>query len=352
MEISFNLRTLIEKNNRVALPGIGAFYKKRTEGFFDENKNSFFPPKEDISFNYNPKEISTSDEISDAESNFIRSLTDKVKEAFSNSGEITIENLGNLKKKGDVIVFEKTVDQYSFNSSFFGLPVLTLPKEEVKQEYIPPTITEPQENNTGFSLAEQALSVAVEDTYLQEEQTKPKTWLYVLLTLVILALGAFAFYQYRPDIVEDAWKQVYPDPKPATVPAVIAVDTDSLNKQIADSIYKEQINIEEELKNQGLDAERVKDSATITIETKPITNKATMRYEIVISAWRTESKALSEIKRLKTLGIDAHIVENAGGIMEKISVGSFYNRADAEKELKRIKEEINPEAFIFVIPDK
>lgn len=347
MEISFNLRTLIEKNNRVPLPGIGAFYKKRTEGFFDENKNSFFPPKEDISFHYNPNELNDSGEVSDAENGFIGSLTDKIKEAFSNSGEISIENLGKLKKKGDVIVFEKSVD---LNSSFFGLPVLVIPKEELKQVPVPVTITESTENNTNFSLAEQALSVAIEDNYIPEEETRPKTWLYILLTLIILALGGFAVYQYRPDLVENAWKEVYPYPKPAATAPVVIADTDSLNKQIADSIYKEQIDIEEELKKQGLNAEKVKDSATIIIEAKPITNKATTRYEIVISAWRTESKALSEIKRLKAFGIDAHVVRDSDDSMKKISVGSFYHMADAEKELKKIKQEINPEAFIFVIP--
>ncbi|ADY52473.1 Sporulation domain-containing protein [Pseudopedobacter saltans DSM 12145] len=351
MEIPLNLRALIEKNNRVILPGIGAFYKKRTEGFFDENRNSFYPPKEDISFSYNLIERADQSSYSEAEVNFITSLTDKAKESISKSGEFYLKDLGNLKRKGDVIVFEKTLDQHNFNSSFFGLPVLDLPKEEPKPVLIPESVsviaTTPYVNtNQGFSLAEQALSVSMEsESEPVVSESKSKIWLFSFLILIILGLGGFAFYQFNPQIVDNVWKQLNPDQKINTAPpTVVKIDSDSLDKQIADSIYNQ--NIETELANQGFEAEKLKDSADISIQKRTVPNPNGIRYEIIISAWRTEAKALSELKKLRANGIDAHIVDDAGGLMIKISAATLYSKEDAEKELRRIREELNPEAFI------
>lgn len=350
MEIPFNLRALINKHNRVALPGIGAFYKKRTEGFFDEHRNCFFPPKEDISFSYNANENSDPHLETETELNFVSTLTQKIKEAIIQSGEFGIEDLGNLKKKGDVIVFEKTLDQHNFNSSFFGLPTLEIPKEEVKETQViissPSPVnlsTESESISTNFSLAEQAMSVSVASPKEEIEEPKFRTWLYVILCLIILGLGGFAFYQFRPDIADNIWKQLYPEPKPKMITPALAIDSDSINKQLADSIYDN--HIEAELANQGFQAEKVKDSTDVTIQPRTVPNQHSIRYEIIISAWRTEAKAQSELQKLRANGIDAHIVDD-DGLMIKISAATLYSKEEADKELKRIREELNPEAFI------
>ena len=342
MEIPFNLRTLLEKNSQVVLPGIGVFYKKRTEGFFDENRNSFFPPKEDITFNYNPNAIDT-ETASEKENSFIANLAKTINEAIFGTGEIAIEGLGNLKKKGDVIVFEKTIAQDNINSSFFGLPVLSLPEEKVEPQIAVPNVVTPLQTAENFSLAEQALSVSLADTQLEEENLKSITWLYVLLSLIILALGAFAVYQYQPSIIDDIRNQLNPEPKKVIVP-VATIDTDSISKQIADSIYNQEI--EAELKKQGFEAEKAKDSVDVSIQTKVVPKKNATRYEIIVSAWKSESKALTVLKNLKENGIDAHIVKDSSRLMPyKISVATLYTIEQREKELKRVREELNPEAF-------
>ncbi|MFD1631574.1 SPOR domain-containing protein [Pseudopedobacter beijingensis] len=350
MKTPLNLRALIDKNHRIILSGIGVFYKKRTEAIFDENRNSFSPPREDIGFSYNLSESNDDyGNLSTQEITYITELSADLKAQLRENGSADIANLGKLKRKGDVVVFEKLSDSEDFNNSFFGLPTLKIEKDSasVNHNTTASVTPEPVKNEESFSLAEQALSVATpQEDMDNEEPAKSKTWLYIFLIIVILALSGSALYLYRPDLVAKAIEQVNQLTSSKQIeekqqPAVI----DSLAKLKADSIYNEQINIEQELKDSGFEAERVKDSTSISIEPKPATNKPSIRYEIIISAWRTEAKALTELKRLRANGIDAHILDD-GGLLVKISAASFYNKEEAEKELKRIQEEINSEAFI------
>jgi len=51
------------------------------------------------------------------------------------------------------------------------------------------------------------------------------------------------------------------------------------------------------------------------------------------------------VKQLKSYEINAYILDDKDGPMVKISGATLYNDAEAEKELQRIRKEINPEAY-------
>ncbi len=345
MEISFNIKDLLQKNDQVVLPGLGAFYKNRIEGFFDEAKNTFFPPKETIEFTSSQANhpsgsnplisfISRSKNVSTTTAAY---LLDKQVEEFkknlNETGEVNFEDIGKLKLRGTEIIFEAEESEKTCHS-FFGLPAFTLPNTELDN-----TAQEPE---TNFTLAEQALSTAVSDEELLESKPKSRIWLYILLSIIIVALSLSTLYLLRPDIFS-SFLNIYHQPKiKNTVPVTIPEDRE---KEIADSIYNSN-NIAQSLEANGFEVENIKDTAKITVDKKIVPNKSNIRYEIIIAAWKTRPKAEAHLKKLKESGIDAHIVDDAEGTYYKISAATLYNQQDAEVELNRIKKELNPEALI------
>ena len=343
MEISFNIKDLLQNNNQVFLPGLGVFYKNRIEGFFDEAKGSFFPPQETIefttseTFNVNEEDNSLITFICDSKNvsrtsaaYLLTKHIEDLKKKFKETGELTFEDIGKLKLQDSKIVLEAEESDKT-GTSFFGLPVFTLPKNEAENAIS----SLPNEN---FTLAEQALSTAVSD---EELTTKPKSksWLYIFLLVVIVALGAIYFL--RPDIYNNLFhfNQNQPEIKNET-PVITPEERETL---IADSIYKDEVV--KNLESGGFDVEKAKDSSDVTVNEKVVPNNNNIRYEIIIAAWRTRSKAEAHLKKLKENGINAHIVEDADGLLVKISAATLYNQQDAEREEKRIREELNPEAY-------
>lgn len=375
MEISFNLTDIIEKNGRVTLPGIGSFYKKRVEGFFDDARKTFFPPKETIEFSVSTQEKDLSDTISyfsnanhiseTSAHTILKQYADNLKNNLTSQGKASIKDLGVLKQEGTTIVLEGKKDLQSGLLSF-GLPPISITLPEVKEQPEDTKTATPNKEHSetsnkevfpeSYSLAEQALSVAVlpeeeEKTHEEPTSSKTRTWIHILLIIIVLLLGLQTLYLTRPEIIDDAVEKIQQQfmNKNEAPAAVIETEIEEIEIQKADSIYTE--DIEEQLKAHGFEADKVKDSADIVVisQEKNITHIPTVRHEIIVSSWQTKSKAEEEVKKLRAKGMDAHIVEDAGGLLRyKISVATFYNQNDAKEELKRILEEAShPQAYIY-----
>ena len=155
-------------------------------------------------------------------------------------------------------------------------------------------------------------------------------------------------YYTQPETFKNLFTIVNKVPKKvqATIkPQIKVADSSELKK--ADSIYN-QTDISSDLAARGFEVEKekVKDSTAISIKKKLIPKKATIRYEIIIGLYLKKNDAIKRVALLKSNGINAFIVEDSDGPMIKISTATFYDEAAANKELKRIREDINPEAFI------
>lgn len=348
MEILFNIKDLLEKSNQVVLPGLGSFSVKRIEGFFDDEKNTFFPPKETVEFSrsevtHHPEQkdvliefISSSKNISATSASYILSKhLENLKKNLQVNGEVYFQDIGKLKYQDSEITFEAENEEKLANS-FFGLPSFKLPSENKE-----PIQIEKVEIPTNFSLAEQALNASItHEELLLENKPRSKKWVYFLLAVVIIALSVSALYLYKPDIYNSIGNLNF-----INTPAVITIDSiEKRESAIADSIYRN--DVVKNLESEGFEVETVKDSADITVNQKVVPNKNNIRYEVIIAAWQTRTKAEDHLKKLRANGIDAHIVDDADGFMIKISAATLYNQKDAEKELSRIREELNPEAFI------
>jgi cell division septation protein DedD len=353
MDISFNIKDILEKHDLAILPGLGVFYKKRQDGFFDENLLVFHPPKEIIQFStVTPEEVENpvidyichTRKVSPASADYLlNQFITQLKDILAQQKELPLNGLGKLVAHDGDLVFEEE-KALETNLSYFGLPIVNIkPDAIVESKVILEDLEEEKvEEQTSFSLAEQALNASLSGSTEVKEKKKPKKWLFILIPVMLALISVFALYFFNPDLYNQYFNPNLNN-QDVKVVVPVGVTQEQQDSSLADSVYNE---IEKNAKAQGLEIEKVKDSTNVTISNKAVPNKSGIRYEIIIAAWQTRAKAEDEVKRLKANGINAFIVEDADGPMIKISAATFYNKAEADVELKRIREELNPEAFI------
>jgi hypothetical protein len=355
MDISLYIVELITLKDQVIVPGLGKFYKKRLNGFFDEKTETYYPPQQTINFtteyHHDDKLVQfISDNCAISLTTAYAQLDEYVKEikiALKN-GAFEIPNFGYLSLVKDQISFESSANSEK-NDDYFGLnpiasnlnPIQNIEKEETVLAQPEPASGKEEEL---YSLADQALLASISD-----EEKKPKNiFQYILIFIIvgIIAADAYIYYQ-QPAIFNHIFTSIGKKPEQALIPKLVVKkpipDTNAIKK--ADSIYEE-TDISADLKSRGFEVEKVKDAANVSIQKKSIPKKSDIRYEIIIGLYLKKDEAIKRVALLKSNGINAYIVEDADGPMIKISGATLYDKNEAEKELQRIREELNPEAFI------
>ncbi|WP_026902596.1 SPOR domain-containing protein [Pedobacter glucosidilyticus] len=353
MDISFNIKDILDKHSLVILPDLGVFYKKRQEGFYDDQKQAFCPPKEIIGFsNIIPEEsqnpaleyICKTRKVSMASADYLlNQFVSELRDILNQKNELPLQGLGKLIKKDEVLVFEEE-KAIETNLAYFGLPLVSLTTHNETES----TKDKHEEEELSFSLAEQALQASLPITDGTHKR-KSNRWIFIFIPVIVVLITALSLYFIRPDLYNQYFNpNLYSKDNKVVVPIGLPQENSRIgisqkDATIADSVYNE---IEKNAKAQGLEIEKIKDSTNVTISNTAVPNKSDIRYEIIIAAWQTRAKAEDQVKKLKANGINAFIVEDADGPMIKISAATFYNKAEAEAELKRVREELNPEAFI------
>ena len=362
MDISFYLVEFIISKDQVIVPGLGKFYKNRIAGFLDQKTEIYYPPQQTINFTseyfHEDKLVQFISEKSGISlTSAYAHLDEYVKDlkfAIKN-GEFEIPGLGILSTKEDSIFFE-ALKSIKINDDFFGLSPIEIKQNHLAinatEKAIPLVVklTEEKEENPGkeenYSLADQALLTAIED----EEEKKSNNVLQYVLIFIILAIvsGDTYLYYRQPETFKSLFSVAIKAPEKIQAPKenqIKVADSSELKK--ADSIYN-QSDISSDLEARGFEVEKenAKDSTAISIKKKLIPKKPTIRYEIIIGLYLKKNDAIKRVALLKSNGINAFIVEDSDGPMIKISTATFYDEAAANKELKRIREDINPEAFI------
>lgn len=344
MEISNYLVELITEKDQVIVPGLGRFFKKRKSGYYDDATKTYFPPSGEI--------VYTADYMHDDK--LVHLISQKTKTSLTSAyalldeyireikialktTDVKLKGIGILKDEhGQLTLTSET--ETNLNKTFFGLPpVDTLSPKLVGVE------------TETYSLAQQALNTALPDELLEEEPKRGAVAITMGIIAVIILAGAIGLYFAKPDIYKNLVNQIqsYTVSKPNSTitPAQPNKPTpNAVALQKADSIYDEN-DIESKLKAQGFEVEKVKDSTNVSVKPKFLPKKGDIKYEIIIGLYTRREDAVKRVSQLKANGIDAHIVDDADGPMIKISCATLYNDAEAEKELARVREELNPEAF-------
>lgn len=341
MDISPYFAKMIKTHDQVVVPGLGKFYKKRSEGFYDEETKTFYPPSTIIDFSaeyiHDDKLVQLiSQDSGSSLTSAYAALDEYVRDLKSilKSSPVVLPELGKLSLLDDKIQLA-TVTEPTLNQAYFGLPSINLDSSSFKGD-----------DDTKYSLAQQALNTAVEDD--EEEYTgKSNTVKIVLMVVFIGVLGALiALYYTKPEVYQNLAN--YFRKNKTTVPATpntSGIDPKAVAK--ADSIYdtKDPDSIEAKLKAQGFEVEKVKDSTDVSVKANQLAKPDGFRHEIIIYFCKSEKEAKDKVKFFNNNGIPAHIVSDAGGVLIKISGATLYNQKEADQELERIQNEINPQAY-------
>ncbi|MFC5284864.1 SPOR domain-containing protein [Pedobacter alpinus] len=345
MDISAYLVELIVEKDHVTVPGLGKFLKKRTNGYYDSEAKIFYPPSGEIVFStdymHDDKLVHLiSQKTASSLTNAYAILDEYIREikVALKTSSVVLKGIGELKHDDGKLLFQSEKET-NVSKAYFGLPPVDTQSERLIGK-----------DSETYSLAQQALNTSFPDEYLEDEQKRG----WVAITMGIIAVAALTaiigLYFAKPNFYKDLINQIQTTTvKPSTTPVL------PLNKQlpnveavkIADSIYNS-TDVEGNLKAQGFEVEKVKDSTNISINKKVVPAKGKFKYEIIIGLYPRREDAVKRVSQLKANGIDAHIVDDEGAgvtMMTKISGATLYNDADAEKELQRILQELNPQAY-------
>ncbi|WP_442796120.1 hypothetical protein [Pelobium manganitolerans] len=344
MEIANYLVELITEKDQVTVPGLGRFFKKRRPGYYDDANKTFFPPASEIAYSdeymHDDKLVHL---ISQKQNTPLTSayaiLDEYIREikAALKVEPVFLNGIGTLKSENGQLTLQSD-RHHALNEEFFGLPAL--------DTFSPRLVGKEAET---YSLAQQALSTALPEDY---EEEKPKRGILAIsmgIVAVVILAAVAGLYFAKPDIYKNLIKQIQTY-NPKTSPSPIAPvsppknNTAASDLQKADSIYQEN-DIESKLKAEGFEVEKAKDSANVSVKTNVLPKRGNIKYEIIIGLYTRREDAVKRVSQLKANGIDAHIVEDADGPMIKISCATLYSDAEAEKELARVREELNPQAF-------
>ena len=345
MDISPYFAELIAQKDHVIVPGLGKFYQSRISGYYDEANKSFFPPSQKIEFTAEYRHddklvqfISQKSNISLTSAYAILDEYVKDLKATLKSEPVTINALGKLEIVDDKISFSTDENTQVVNEDFFGLPVVDTLK-------IAPVIL--REEAKDYSLAQQAINTAMLD---DDEDEKPKSIIGRLILIFILFLligGAIAVFYLRPEVYQNLINKFNQNKKEQ--PATLSKDlSDAEAVQKADSVY-DSGDIEAKLKASGFEVEKAQDSTDVVVSENALPKNNGIRYEIIIGLYEKRDQAEARVKELKANGINSYIIEDADGPLIKISCAVFNTKTEANRELKRVQEELNPRAYTLPI---
>lgn len=344
MDISNYLVELIVEKDQVIVPGLGRFFKKRKPGYYNEASKTYFPPNGEIvyvaEYLHDDKLVHLISQRAKTSLTSAYAILDEyireIKLALK-TGEVTLAGIGTLISDDGVIKFTSE-KQANLNKDFFGLPAVdTLSERLVGQEA------------ETYSLAQQALNSSLPDELFEKEPKRGILAITMGIIAVVVLASIIGLYIAKPDVYKNLVNQIQTYmPKQSPTPIVPVSPKNqtpsAIALQKADSIYNNN-DIEAKLKKEGFDVEKVKDSTNVSVKTNVIAVRGDIKYEIIIGLYTRREDAVKRVSQLKANGIDAHIVDDADGPMIKISCATLYSNAEADKELARIREELNPEAF-------
>jgi nucleoid DNA-binding protein len=335
VDISMYIAEILEDNGRVTIPGIGTFYKKKMAAYFDEQRQIFFPPAQNLSFEekhdedtYLAEYISKTENISAAEVNdILKDYTSKLNDKIESSGLAEIPGLGILKKEGAHFNVE-SVSSYGLqplqeikSSTSYVDTSGEIISEEINKE--PPYLNGIEKTAEKFDYIspEGIEQVSQNDETVSEntevtERTSGKIWLIVTVFLLIL-IGAPVYFFY-PQIKRFVQNEQVASP---------------VKKQPARKLEPVPQNPEDSIAYVQLEQKiaPVKSPDTIAKTQPAPVISGPVDYEIIVAAWGAKNDAESHIKQLSRKGIDAHIVEKLSGKYKyEISLGTYKDISSAQ----------------------
>jgi len=335
MDIALYIAELLQQHDEICVSGLGTFYKKPVQGYFNKEKGEYYPPSWKLIFKNNylndnrlAEYISKMKNISLPSSEyFIEKFVGQVLQQLNESGTVDLAPLGVLKKRNTEFIFDSN-SNLLLGHEYYGLPPVKEYQKGVQMEA----------SAKSHFVDESPVEETVQDV---EEPRRTNTGLVIAAVVVILLLAITGIHLWKPELIQQVLQRNSPPAGPVS-PVLqekpLKSEADSL--AMADSIVNS-------LKNQGFEVDTARDTASISVKPQPV--KPAVTYEIIAASLNRPSDAEKIVKAFKSRGIDARVVmakdKKRNNIL--ISLASLPDKAAAQKELMRIKKEIEPGAYIY-----
>ena len=308
MQITTYINDLLYRYECVIIPGFGALLTQYQSAKIDSENKTFYPPSKTLSFN---RQLQTNDGLL---ANYIasvekctyetslqklRNYTGKLSLQLSEGDLVSLSNIGDFHLNEENSVQFIPSSKQNFSTASFGLTSIVTSKvtREVDKETV-----EPSEEKAPVYL-------------IPERHTKKSYLKYAAIALVAISIAGFSGMKLYEEEV-----QKY----------------NFAEKQKANSIVENQIQ-----------------EATFSFENPlPILNitfkKQTGKYHIIAGAFRVESNADKKIQQLREKGFTPTLIGVNKYGLHQVAYESFQERLDALKNLRKIKNTQNPDAWLLV----
>ena len=308
MQITTYINDLLYRYECVIIPGFGALLTQYQSAKIDSENKTFYPPSKTLSFN---RQLQTNDGLL---ANYIasvekctyetslqklRNYTGKLSLQLSEGELVSLSNIGDFHLNEENSVQFIPSSKQNFSTASFGLTSIVTSK-----------VTRQVDKETVEPLEEKA------PIYLIPERHGKKSYLkYAAIALVAISIAGFSGMKLYEEEV-----QKY----------------NFAEKQKANSIVENQIQ-----------------EATFSFENPlPILNitfkKQTGKYHIIAGAFRVESNADKKIQQLREKGFTPTLIGVNKYGLHQVAYESFQERLDALKNLRKIKNTQNPDAWLLV----
>jgi nucleoid DNA-binding protein/cell division septation protein DedD len=364
---------LLENNNRVIVPEFGAFIVKKRHPL-SLVFNEFLQYNDGVLIDLiSKKENIDSDQAKIKIEQFIKKINDSLDkgEAFqilklgflikNKSGKISLEEsetsiIGITKSEEKEIsldqdksmIIEEPVAEKEIKK-ITNQPIVP-PVQKIKEE-APPEISKPVEkkikepqskenkkNKSDDSIKKKNIQEPIETTPVIDYQTVPKSRKNIIIwILVIIGINAaIIIYFFRYNKLSDLFLKTSINPEEL-------ISTDSIKPLSEKALPVDSSTFTKE--NSIVENQQISKPDKPDIKTIAPTGK---RYYIVAGVFREEKNAQNFVKELRNKGFNSEQFAKIGASYG-VSYSVFESKDDAEKNLSKIKKEIDPGAWIKVI---
>ncbi len=320
MKIEHYISELLYRYQCVTVPGFGAFLTETQSAQLHDASHTFYPPKKTISFNAYLKNNDglLANHIAQAEKmtyeiavTAIQNEVTSWKNSLQNNGAFLLKNIGELTLNSEKNLVFVPVDQFNYLTSSFGLTNFVSPsvKREVYKKEVElleekaPIIFTPEKRSSNNLLKYAAI--------------------FVLGVGLIGTSGYFGNSYYQNKVALET----------------LAVQT-RVQEKVNQKIQEATFFIENPLPAVTLTNSNEKE--------KEVTSPITMPYHIVAGSFKSKENATKLYQTLLQSGYKAEILpENEHGLVP-VFYGSFASNDEAQKELSKIKNQKDANAWILV----
>ncbi|HEY1025825.1 MAG TPA: SPOR domain-containing protein [Sphingobacteriaceae bacterium] len=336
MNIAPFIADLLQEHDEVSVSGLGTFYKKRVEGYFDKQKNDFYPPSEKLAFK---SDFRTDDLLTGyvgkqknislaSAAYFVEKFAAGILQQLNDTGNADLSPLGVLFKSEAELTLEAE-EKLKLGHSFYGFA----PVKDI--EKVPAA-------SVGHYQEEIAPASDADNEYeFNDEPRKRSKGVLITGIITVILIVVTAIHFWKPELFKRLTEGA-----PAQVPQKMAIPVGK-PQTYADSIAVAD-SIVGALEQQGFDVDSARDTIDVTTRAQQVNTTGTT-YEIIAASLNRQADAERIVKAFKSKGIDARIIlakdKKRNNIL--VSLASFSDKPSAQKELTRIKEDIEPGAYIY-----